>query len=385
MKTLPKFVNAAAVAALIMAGGTATAGAETVLNVASGGSQNMVDYITDYLGPMFEEQNPGVKVRAVGTGPGDAGSQKIMEKLQAQADAGTETWDIDVIVTNQKKTGEMVQAGLLSKYRDEISTGKLVSRDSAKMALGTDVDGFVMPMFHSQTAFAYNPDLVKNPPKSFDDLKNWAAEHPKAFGYNGIKNGMSGVAFTAAWIYAYGGNTEQIINGPYDKAAEKGWDAALADLKDFNKYVSFTPGNAGTLDMLNRGEIVMGPVWVDMFYTWQADGRLAPNLKLLLPEPGMPGQPYYYAVPAKAENRDLAKKFIELATSPKVQAEGIVNRFNWYPGIDAAHVKDSLDPAVWQKIFADVTPEDLAAKGKPFPLGPFFADMMEAYEKNVTN
>ena len=99
----------------------------------------------------------------------------------------------------------------------------------------------------------------------------------------------------------------------------------------------------------------------------------------------MPGQPYYYAVPAKAENRDLAKKFIELATSPKVQAEGIVNRFNWYPGIDAAHVKDSLDPAVWQKIFADVTPEDLAAKGKPFPLGPFFADMMEAYEKNVTN
>ena len=33
-----------------------------------------------------------------------------------------------------------------------------------------------------------------------------------------------------------------------------------------------TPGNAGTLDMLNRGEIAMGPVWVDMFYTWQADG-----------------------------------------------------------------------------------------------------------------
>jgi putative spermidine/putrescine transport system substrate-binding protein len=28
-----------------------------------------------------------------------------------------------------------------------------------------------------------------------------------------------------------------------------------------------TPGSAGTLDMLNRGEIAMGPVWVDMFYT----------------------------------------------------------------------------------------------------------------------
>ena len=137
--------------------------------------------------------------------------------------------------------------------------------------------------------------------------------------------------------------------------------------------------------MLNRGEIVMGPVWVDMFHTWQADGRLAPNLKLTLPEPGMPGQPYYYAIPAKAGNRNAAKVFIELATSPKVQAEGIVNRFNWYPGIDAQHVQEALDPAVWKNIFQDVTPADIASKGKPFPLGPFFRDIKEAYEQKVSN
>ena len=52
--------------------------AQTTLNVISGGSQNMVDYVTDYLGPLFEKQNPGVKVRVVGTGPDDAGSQKMM-------------------------------------------------------------------------------------------------------------------------------------------------------------------------------------------------------------------------------------------------------------------------------------------------------------------
>ena len=44
----------------------------------------MVDYVKDYLGPMFEKSHPGVKVVAVGTGPGDAGSQKIYEKLDAQ-------------------------------------------------------------------------------------------------------------------------------------------------------------------------------------------------------------------------------------------------------------------------------------------------------------
>ena len=202
-------VLTAIVAASLMAG---SVNAESTLNVASGGSQNMVDYVTDYLAPLFESGNPGWKVRVVGTGPGDAGSQAILEKLKAQA--GSDAWDTDVIVVNQLKTTEMVTAGLLSKYRSEISTGGLATRDTATVALGTDVDGYVMPMFHSQTAIAYNPDVVANPPKSFDELRAWARKHPRAFGYNGIKNGMSGVAFTAAWMYAYAGNTDQIINGP---------------------------------------------------------------------------------------------------------------------------------------------------------------------------
>ena len=36
------------------------------LNVASAGDQNMVDYVKDFLGPMFEKANPGVKVVSVG-------------------------------------------------------------------------------------------------------------------------------------------------------------------------------------------------------------------------------------------------------------------------------------------------------------------------------
>ena len=144
-----------------------------------------------------------------------------------------------------------------------------------------------------------------------------------------------------------------------------------------------TPGNAGTLDMLNRGEIAMGPVWVDMFYTWQADGKIPPNVKLKLVAPGMPGQPMYYTIPAKAANRAAAEKFIELATSPKVQADGIVKRFNWYPGIDPTAVKSELDEASWQKLFVDVTPQDLAEKGKTFPIAPYFNDILEAYETKV--
>src|SRR5207247_4106834 len=63
----------------------------------------------------------------------------------------------------------------------------------------------------------------------------------------------------------------RMMKGPYDTATKAAWDRLLGDLKDFNKSVIITPGNAGTLDMLNRGEIAIGPVWVDMFYTWMAE------------------------------------------------------------------------------------------------------------------
>jgi ABC-type uncharacterized transport system YnjBCD substrate-binding protein len=373
-------------AAVLFAGAVAIPAAsadETTLNVVTAGSQNMVDYVTDYLGPMYEAENSGAKVRGVGTGPGSAGSQKIAEKLYAQKDAGKDKWDIDVAVVHQKMAAELVQKGVLAKFRNDVSTGKLVTASDAKNALGTNVDGYVFPMFHSQTAIAYNPALVKSPPKSYDELVTWVKANPKKFGYNGIKRGMSGVSFVVGWIYSNTGQGEKLMAGPCDANLKSSWGDAWSKLSDFNKGVTFTAGNAGTLDMLNRGEISMGPVWVDMFYSWKDDGRLPPNLKLQLIGPGMPGQPMYYVIPAKAANMAAAKKFIEMATTPKVQAEGIVTKFNWYPGIDASHLEGKLEKATWDKLFADVSPKELSEKGKTFPIAPYFDDILEEYEKNV--
>jgi len=360
------------------------AAAQTTLNVVSAGDQNMVDYVNNYLGPKFEQMNPGVKVRAVGTGPGDSGSQKIYEKLEAQQKAGAAKWDVDVAVVHQRGAATMVENNLLMKYRDQVKAGKLVSRDTAKNALGANVDGYVLPMFHSQIAFAYNPDLVKTPPKSFKELEEWVKKNPKQFGYNGVKGGMSGVGFVMGWVEASDpGMRTMFEKGPYDPKMKATIDKSLEGLKTFNQYVVMTPGNAGTLDMLNRGEIAMGPVWVDMFYTWMADGKMNPKVKLELPAPGLPGQPMYYVIPAKAEHADIAKKFIDFAESPEVQADGIVKQFNWYPGIDPQYVESKMPKAEWNKLFTDITPTDLASKGRPFPLSQYFTDIVEGYERVV--
>ena len=371
-------IYAAAVSAALLGG---PAWADTTLNVATAGDQNMVDYINDYLGPRFEKAHPGVHVRAIGTGPGDAGSLAIEQKLAAEAKSGTPNWDIDVAVIHQRGAAQMMDEKLLAKYRDQVATSALVTSAKANNALGTDVSGYVLPMFDSQVAIAYNPADVTTPPHSYADLVAWVKQHPKQFGYNGIKGGMAGIGFVMGWVNAYAGIGPRLMQGPYEEADKAKIDAALEGLRAFNANATLTPGNAGTLDALNRGEIEMGAVWADMFYTWQADGRLSPNLKLVLPSPGMPGQPMYYAIPEKAEHAALARDFVAMATSPEVQAEGIVQRFNWYPGIDAQHVQAKLDPKVWNKLFIDITPDDLKQNALPFPISPYFTAVLNEYEK----
>ncbi len=102
------------------------------LNVATAGDQNMVDYVKDYLGPMFEKSHPGVKVVAVGTGPGDAGSQKIFEKLDAQKNAGAPTSDFDVVVDppeGRRHDGQGRPAAKVPRQARRPAT--LVTRDTA--------------------------------------------------------------------------------------------------------------------------------------------------------------------------------------------------------------------------------------------------------------
>src|SRR4029078_11322843 len=139
-----RLITAAAFAAAFAA--AMPAAAQTTLNVVTAGDQNRVDYVTNSLGPKVEAMNPGVKVRAVGTGPGDSGSQKIYEKLEAQNKAGSASWDVAVAVVPRRGAATMVDEKLLMPYRNDIAAGKLVSRDTAKNALGATVDGYVLPM-----------------------------------------------------------------------------------------------------------------------------------------------------------------------------------------------------------------------------------------------
>ncbi len=343
------------------------------------GDVNMLALGQHVIGPLYTEKYPNVNVMTVHTGPGNAGSQLIFEKVLADKDK--EVGDIDVAMVHEIFLRWAIKEDLLMDYAKSINTWQYVTSPFAKTSLGVNVEGYCMPMFHSQTVLAYNPKYVSNPPKSYGEIVEWVKANPMKFGYNGIKGGMSGVAFTVGWIYWKTGKYDKYaISGPFEETEISTWDDAIKELKEFNKYVTLTGGNVATLDALNRGEIWIGPVWVDMFLTWRAEGKIDPDTRIILPEPGMPGQPMYFVIPKNTAHPEEAKKFVELVTSPEFQAEHIIKRFNWYPGIDGNYIKEYIDEATFKAIYQDVTPEILSKYGLAFPLADYFDAMLEAAE-----
>jgi ABC-type uncharacterized transport system YnjBCD substrate-binding protein len=360
--------------------GSAAAGEKIVLNVVSAGDTNMHELQTKIFGPGFSKQYPNVQVNAVGSAPSDPGSQVILQKLKAEKDANVAKYDIDVAIVHQIIMPAMIQNDLLAKYAPEISTYKMMTAANGKNALGFNVEGYVMPMFQSQVVLAYNPEMVKNPPNTFEELVAWIKANPKKFGYNGVKGGMSGTGFVTGWNYWKSGKYDQYAKGNYDKAAEASWPGAIKELKSLP--VTMTTGNNDTLDKLNRGEIAMGPVWVDMLINMKNEGRMDPKIKMKLISPGLPGQPMYLVVTKKSANYEMAKKFVEFITSPEEQARVIVERQGWLPGIDAKYVMPVVAAKAKEMIFGDLPSETLEKFGLVFPQQEYFKDLLTAYEEN---
>jgi len=238
-------------------------------------------------------------------------------------------------------------------------------------------------MFHNQIAIAYHPSKVSSPPKSFDDLVAWAKSNPGKFGYNGIKGGVSGVGFVVGWVYWRTGLYTQLTQGPFDKGKDGAIREAVTALRDFNKGALITNGNAGTLDALNRGEIWMGVVWIDQLVAWKNEGRMDPSVTPTLPAPGLPIYPLYLVVPREAASKDVAVRYIDYIATPDVQAKAIVERFGWYPGVDASQVLPLISPKSRDLLFKGVSADDLARYSRQMPLREYHDLITLAYEEIV--
>jgi ABC-type uncharacterized transport system YnjBCD substrate-binding protein len=357
--------------------------AATRLNVVIAADVNVVEVHKTLLGPGFRETARDVDLNVVGTGTGEPASRAVYTKIKAQADTGRKPWDVDVALVSMAVASQMVREGLLHRYVPQMRNAALVKGAEVKEAFGVTVDGYVVPMFHNQIAIAYNPARVQAPPRSFDALVAWAKANPGKFGYNGIKGGVSGVGFTMGWVYWKTGLYKELTQGPFDRGKEGAIRNAITALRDFNRTALITSGNAGTLDALNRGEIWMGVVWIDQLVAWKNEGRMDASITPVLPAPGLPIYPLYLVVPREAASRDVAVRYIDYVATPDVQAKAIVERFGWYPGVDAEKVLPLISPKARDLLFKGVSADDLAKHSRQMPIKEYHDLIALAYEEIV--
>ena len=341
---------------------------DTELTFYSGGDTNVQDLHEKQIIPGFQSSS-GVKVTFTFLEHG-TGAQGIYDRLKAQSDAGKQQWDIDLW---EADTGYYTRPDDLFLAVSDKDIPNLAKVPKATLDF---VNGKAVPYRGSSVVLAYNSDKVQSPPKTYDEVLSWIKANPGKFAYNEPSTGGSGDAFVIAMIYKYS-DYSKYIGKPFSASNEKDWDAAFTALKELAPSLyqkgTYPKGNAGTLDLLNRGEIWMGTVWSDQATQALAEGRLPKSIKLTQITPGFNGGAAYIGVPKGATHKQAAFAYMNYLLDPERQKLIVTGAMAGYPGID------------WQYMPSDAR-NRFAGADKEFrfwPGGTYGQDMQRLWHEKV--
>jgi len=366
------------VAAACGGGGTPSAGGSSAPSAAedkelvfySGGDTNVQDLHQKQIIPAFEKAT-GIKVTFTFLEHG-TGAQGIYDRIKAQSDAGKTQWDIDLWESDTGYYTRPDDLFLQVTDKDIANLGKV-----PKPTLDF-VQNKAVPYRGSSVVLAYNSDKVTNPPQTYDQLLDWIKANPGKFAYNEPSTGGSGDAFVIAMLYKYS-DYNKYVSQPFSASNEKDWDAAFAALKGLAPSLygkgTYPKGNAGTLDLLNRGEIWMGTVWSDQSTQALQAGQLPKTVKITQINPAFNGGAAYIGITKKATHKQAAMKYLNFLLEPAQQSLIVTGAMSGYPGID------------WQYMPSDTRTRFSGAdkEYRLWPGGTYGQDMQRLWHEKVAS
>lgn len=264
-----------------------------------------------------------VEVQFVVSGTGE---QSLPDRLGAAYKAGEKDTDFDLIAIDDSVIAN-IEAQTSKDFFDPIDTTKIPNYDNLIYKKNIVGDNFI-PYRGTSVYLAYNSDVVKNPPKSMDELYTWIKKNPGRFTYNDPSTGNSGFSFVANTIY---NNLPEEAATSSDKKWEtdypKVWDDAFTLLKDLHPYLYKTAGkvqypmkNAGSLELLATKSVDMCPAFANMVLSQKNMGTLPDSIKLQqLKEPFLGGLAGFM-IPSIAKDKEAALDVIDYYLSYEAQA-----------------------------------------------------------------
>ncbi len=198
----------------------------------------------------FVAKNPDIVSKVNYT---KATAPEMPGKLQAEQQGGQS--QTHLVLTGTDGLSAVIQQKLVLKLLPDFSSRFPKLKDNylpaaAKMQELAQDQGIEVVFYPSGPLFEYDPNVVKDPPKTTDDLMKWAKANPGKFQYAVPANSGPGRTFLMGLPY--------LLKDKDPKDPVNGWDKTWAYLKELGQYVSYYPtGTSATMTNLANGTVNM--------------------------------------------------------------------------------------------------------------------------------
>ena len=288
----------------------------------AGGEKDMFGDIVK----LFKQQYPDLvrDVVWIGTSTGEQ-----VAKLAAERDAKT---PYSTLCTNGYDTvaagiDSGVYINILEKYGDRLAAVFTTFSEDSKLQMDKSL-GYGVPHLLSigGPMITYWPDKVPQPPKSAEELLEWAKKNPNKFAYPRPSNSGAGYAWQQGLPYLLG------EKDPDDPAS---WVRVWDYLKELDKYIAYYPtGSALLYREFNEGSLYMITTAVGYETNQRVLGAMDPECKqLFLDDLHWITDANFWTIPTGLNpvDEELSMKFIEFTLRPEIQAMLYDSGF-MYPG-----------------------------------------------------
>ncbi len=269
-----------------------------------GGDPILNSYIEDTVAPIVAES--GVTLEQVRI---DATSDGI-DRIVSEIEAGTEDGAVDLIWVNGSNFSQGKEAGLWAQdWVSALPNAELLNPDDPTLFndFGVPTDGQEAPWSRAAFTFAFDSDVVTDPPASFEELAAWVGENPGRFTYPAPPD-FTGSAFVRQAVQALG---------------EEEAFALLAEMQPNLWNGGQNPLDEAELNTLfGNGEVDLAMSYNPNFVQVNVDqGIFANSTRPFIFEGGTLQNVSFLAMPANAGSSAGASVAVNAMLSAELQAE----------------------------------------------------------------
>lgn len=256
--------------------------------------------------------------------------EDILNMLLGEKQANKDKGNVDLVWINGEnfytaKKGNLLYGPItdkvpnFDKYIDKNS-------DEIKQDFGYSIDGFEIPYGKAQLVMVYNKDKVKEVPKNYKELLEFAKNNPGKFTYTAPTKDFTGSAFVRNIIYDVVGRDAIANLQPNKDEVAKAIKPALDYLSELKPYLwnqgKTYPATIAELDNMFADE----QVYMTITYSPNSipgkvsTGQYPKSSQSFVFEKGTIGNTHFIAVPFNSPNKSGALAVLNAVLSPEMQA-----------------------------------------------------------------